>query len=199
MAYRDFKISDIKQKFSLNQSSRKLFREVKLVEPSLLLLQVLERNQLMRRTTEKAVSEHIISPILSEVQVNNADKITLFSGEILTADKKLGLNGELDFLFIREAHAFEIYAPIINVTEAKLDKALDKSVGQAAAQMIGARLFNKNNKSPIETIFGAVTNGEVWLFIQLENDTIWIDDDRYYLHELPKLLGVFQKIVDFYY
>jgi hypothetical protein len=199
MAYRDFKLNDLNVKFGIHQREAKLFHNIKLIQPSDWLFQTLERNQKkIRMTTEKAVSEAIIMPILSAVQENNEDELTLFSGENLLADKSVGLNGEVDFLFIKQPQAYEIYAPVINVTEAKLNKAIEKSIAQAAAQMVGARVFNQKNDNPIETIFGVVTNGDKWIFLKLEKELLLIDSDRYSSENLPELLGAFQLMADFY-
>jgi hypothetical protein len=198
MAYRDFKLSDLKIKFNLTQRSEKLFSVVPNIEPSETLLLIIERSRKMRITTEKAVSEAIIMPVLSEIQIRNEDKLTLFSGENLLADKSLGLNGEVDFLIIREPQSYEVIAPIINVTEAKFNRAIENSIAQAAAQMMGARVFNQKHNCPYVTIYGCITNGSDWLFLKLEDNVLLVDTDKYVTRNLSELLGVLQNIIDFY-
>lgn len=201
MAYRKFlNLNDIEKKFNVTQKAKRIFEQpIQEAQPSDWLVETLERNRgTIRMSTEKAVSEAIIMPILSEVQLRNKDKLTLFSGEILVGDKAMGLNGEIDFFFINRPDSYSVYAPVINVTEAKLNQAIEKSLAQAAAQMLGARKFNEKNDSPIQTIHGAVANAAEWQFLKLEEDTIWIDTDRYQTEKLSELLGVFQVIVDFY-
>ena len=161
------------------------------------MIKVIKRKSI-RPTTEKAVSASTISPILIEVQDNNEDKTSLFSGENLNADRAAGLNGEVDFIFVNRPDVFEIIAPVFNITEAKFNQAVEKSIGQAAAQMIGARVFNQKHKNPIETIFGCVTNANQWIFLKLEKTHLYIDTDEYSSRNIPELLGVFQKIVNFY-
>jgi hypothetical protein len=56
----------------------------------------------------------------------------------------------------------------------------------------------KKNKSPYETIYGVVTNGFDWIFLKLEGQTVFVDMNRYYLVQLPLLMGIFQHIVDQY-
>jgi hypothetical protein len=199
MAYRDFKTSDLKEKFGLTIKSALLFPKITNVDASSLLLQILERNKgNLRMITEKIVSEAIILPILLEIQVSNRPKISLFSGQILNIDKSKGLNGELDFLFVNQPDALELSTPIICITEAKLDSALEKAVNQAAAQMIAAQIFNEKDKQNIHVIHGAVSNGFQWLFLRLENNILTIDTEQYSVANLPQLLGVLQTIVDFY-
>jgi hypothetical protein len=64
--------------------------------------------------------------------------------------------------------------------------------------MYAARLFNQENNEPYETIYGAVTNAYDWVFMKLEGNTIYIDNERYFINELPKLLGILQFIVNQY-
>ena len=201
MAYRDFKISDLEKNFGI-KTKQTAFLPTKIipVEPSSWLLQTLEiKRKAKPNTTEKAVSESIIDPILTEVTVRNADKITLFSGENLRADIGKGLNGEIDFLMVHQHEALELTEPVINITEAKLNQALEKSLAQAGSQMIGARVFNANHGVPIQTIHGAVTNGKNWIFMKLDGDTLFIDTEKdYSTANLPEILGIFQVIIDSY-
>ena len=204
MAYRDFKFSDLEEKLGIKQSQKKLFPELmKPLKPSDWLTQTLNfyrENAVL--TTEKAVSEAIVFPILQEIKSRNKNKLQLFSGEILEADKLKGLNGECDFIFTKEPNTVYLKAPIIQVTEAKKNDMSDpRSLSQTAAQMVGVRVFNKNNtkdKPPIETIYGACTNGYEWIFLKLEGQTVFVDTDRYNLVNLPQLLGILQTVVDFY-
>jgi len=64
--------------------------------------------------------------------------------------------------------------------------------------MVAARLFNQSENQPLETIFGGVTNGDVWQFLKRENKTIFIDTKKYFLDNLEQILGVLQAIIDFY-
>ena len=197
MAYRDFNISDLQNKLGLKLSSEKLFPNFKPVSPSSWLTESLEKKRrTIRITTEKAVSEVVISTVLADIQDRNTDKTTLFSGEILTADKSLGLNGEIDFIFVGQANAPEIVYPVISITEAKLNQSIEKAKSQAIAQMRGAQVYNKKHNTESHTIYGVITNGTQWIFMRLENDTITFDDNEYLINDLPSILGIFQEIIN---
>ena len=199
MAYRDFKLADLENKFGIVQHQVHLFDVIKPIQPTAWLIETLRKKRSgIRPTTEKAVSESTISAILTEVQELNQDKLTLFSGENLNADRAAGLNGEIDFLFVNRPDVFEILVPVINITEAKFNQAIERSIAQAAAQMVGARVFNQKNNNPIKTIFGCVTNANQWIFLKLEDNNLLIDKSEYSPTNLPELLGAFQSIVDFY-
>jgi hypothetical protein len=199
MAYRDFKLQDLQDKFGLVQSEKKLFSNIQAIQPSDWLIETIQKKRrTIRITTEKAISEAVISAILAEVQDRNSDKITLFSGENLPADRAKGLNGEVDFLVIGQPAVFEITRPVISITEAKLNQAIDRSLTQAAAQMLGAQVFNRSAKHPVEVIHGVVTNGTQWIFLKLDNQNLIVDTDEYLTANLAELLGVLQTAIDFY-
>lgn len=63
--------------------------------------------------------------------------------------------------------------------------------------MCGAKVFNQQNNQPISPIFGCVTTGDEWLFMQM-SDVLLIDTRKYFINELGELLAVFQHIIDQY-
>jgi len=198
MAYKDFKFKDISKEFSIRQIVGDLFKPtLGEIEASAHLLRCLKMAKEFPLTTEKAISEALVFPILQEIKINNRQTIELFSGERLVADKSKGLTGECDFIFAKAPGSKELIAPIINITEAKRgDIDNPNSLAQAAAQLIGARVFNQKNDTPIDPVYGACTSGYEWVFMKLEEKTIIIDKNRYSILKLPQLLGVLQHIVD---
>lgn len=198
MAYKDFKFKDISKEFSIRQTVGELFKPtLSEIEPSGHLLRCLEMAKEFPLTTEKAISEALVFPILQEIKINNRKTIELFSGERLVADKSKGLTGECDFIFAKAPGSKELIAPIINITEAKRgDIDNPNSLAQAAAQLIGARVFSQKNDTPIDPVYGACTSGYEWVFMKLEKKNIIIDKNRYSILKLPQLLGVLQHIVD---
>jgi hypothetical protein len=199
MAYRNFKLQELQDKFGVQQQAKDLFPNLKLIPPSDWLIQTIQKKRRgLRITTEKAVSEAIISAVLIEIQERNYQKTTLFSGENLLADKQLGLNGEVDFMFVKQPEASEIVVPVISITEAKLNLSIEKSKSQAIAQMLGAQYFNNKSENPISVIHGVVTNGTQWLFMRLDGKMITVDENEYLINDLASIIGVFQAIIDFY-
>jgi hypothetical protein len=199
MAYRDFKERDLREKFHIQQKIQPVFDAESFapISPSERLLHSLEDAKLITLSTEKAVSERIVSPILAELKRLNPATIQIFSGEIINADKSVGLNGEIDFIITRSTDTIEPQAPILSITEAKIGK-IDKAVPQATSQMLGAQVFNQNNHEKLTTIHGVVTDGTSWLLLKLENLNLTIDNKYYFSNDLPTLLGALQKVIDFY-
>ena len=198
MAYRDFKMNDLTKKFGIQEIGTNLFDVLKIekIAPSDKLLSDLADAELITLSTEKAVSERLVSPVLAEMAKRNRD-LQIFSGEIIVADKKQGLNGELDFILARKPWTRKPHNPLLCVTESKLG-LINSGVDQATAQMLGLRIFNQNNGYSEDTIHGAVTDGTSWRFLKLEGTQLLLDLHVYSIENLPLLLGVLQRIFDFY-
>jgi hypothetical protein len=199
MAYRDFSMEDLEQKFGIREIGKEIFdiKLIKRIEPSQKLVDDLEEARYITLSTEKAVSERLVAPILVEVKKRNLDKIQVFSGEIIKADSKLGLNGEIDFIFARTPETLKPKNALLTITESKLG-LIDGSVQQAAAQMIGIKVFNDNKGHSEGIIFGAVTDGTTWRFLKLEGNNFYVDTHKLTIDNLPLLLGVLQSIIDTY-
>lgn len=199
MAYRDFHMEDLEEKFNIEEKIIELFNpsKIKHIEPSKKLREDLTDARLITLSTEKALSERMVSPILAEMKKLNDDFLQIFSGEIIKADSSIGLNGEIDFLFSKTPETTKPKNPIFCITEAKIG-LIDKAFPQAIAQMIGVRLFNKNKNHELAAVHGSVTDGKSWRFLKLEGNNIYIDKNEFATNELPLLLGVLQEIINFY-
>ncbi len=197
MSYRKFTLTSFEKAFGITATSTTLFVNVKPCEADNLLSAELAENIIYPMFTEKARSEYLISPILRFIRRKNSENLTLFSGYELKVDKQRGLVGYCDFLFSRSSVPIEVKAPIICLVEAKREN-LDAGVGQCAAEMLAARLFNQEADNNIEIVHGAITSGTEWLFLRLEGETLLIDSRRYALANLPELLGALQAVIDVY-
>ena len=198
MAYRNFKMRDLKEKFGIQEIGTDLFKvaAIKPIEPSLNLINKLADAPFITLSTEKAVSEQLVAPVLVEVAKLN-DFVQIFSGETITGDKSLGLNGEIDFVFAKIPITTKPDTPIFCVVEAKIGRVIE-AFPQATAQMLGVRYFNKKYGNPIETVHSIVTDGTTWRILKLEGEIVFVDQNNFSTNNLPVLLGVLQEIVNFY-
>jgi hypothetical protein len=197
MSYSQFTFKGVKKQFSLTEIKQPLFPNIEEIPISDWLKKTLAITMTLSLNSEKARSEGIVAPFLFELQACNPDKIMLFSGEALDIDSQQGLNGECDFILSQNPHSTTIDAPIFCIVEAK-QHIIEKNLGQCVAQMIGAREFNQIENTPINILFGAVTTGEIWQFLKLEDKTIYTDINRYYIENTNKIMGILQSIVNFY-
>jgi hypothetical protein len=192
MAYSEFKLKELVKQFDLTiQENQDLFADISEVESSEILKVALKENAALAVdiNTEKARSELIIAPILLEVRRQLNYQIGLFSGSEFNVAPEKGLNGTCDFLMSLSAERLFISAPVITLVEAKKED-IKAGLGQCAAEMLAAQLFNEEEGNQIPVIYGAVTSGTVWRFLKLEGKIVDIDAIEYYLRDVGKILGI---------
>lgn len=196
MGYSNYKtLKQVVTKFNLSTERTCFFENVKLVEPSDWLKQSMKIASAVSLSNEKVKSERLISPILSEIHILHQDKFALYSGEDLNIQPENDLNGPCDFFFSANPKSYLLQAPIIALTEAK-DEDMDYGIAQCTAQMIGAQIFNELEGSPYNTIWGCATTGGEWRFLQLNQKTIFVDINTFYIDKLELLLGVFHHVLE---
>jgi hypothetical protein len=196
MTYADLNFQDFRKKFGYENRLQELFSSVKSVKASNRLIEELKDAENFRLHSKKAKSEWIIVPILRELCRLNPNFLTVYSGESLDINIENGLSGVCDFILAKDIRTYTISYPLVQIVEAP-EGDIDLGVAQCAAQMIGSKIYNEQNNTPIDIIYGCVTSGSLWLFLQL-SDKIFINNDVYYTSNLNELLGVFQSIIDYY-
>jgi hypothetical protein len=145
-------------------------------------------------STEKAKSEMIIAPVLIEVRRLLDNQISLFSGIDFNVDIEKGLNGFCDFLISLSPQQLYVTSPVIALVEAKNDN-LKQGLAQCMAEMIAAEKLNQSEGNNIKSIYGCVTNGNQWLFLQLTNNKVIVDLDEYYINQPEKIIGIFVNMI----
>ena len=201
MAYNKFTLQETVEKFGLHiQYVDTILEEIHPKPPSQWLIQTLRKGlpRATRMRTEKARSELIIAPILLELQELRSKQMSFFSGVSFDVDKKQGLSGRCDFLICRDEEKSFITAPIIAIVEAKNDN-LEAGLGQCAAEMYAAQLFNQKKQSAIKSVYGVVTTGVIWQFLKLEGAVLFIERIEKtfdFEHNLDELLGIFLGMIE---
>lgn len=198
MAYSNFTFAKLKKEYGIEQKDAEVVvrLSIRAIEPSARLRQDINDAKLIPLYSEKAKSEAIIYPIIREIKLKNPH-ITVFSGYALNLENHKELSGAPDFMFSVQEGTIEPKSPIFCLFESK-NKEPHEGFAQCAAEMYAARLFNQENGDPYETIYGAVTNAYDWVFLKLEGNTVFIDNERYFLNDLPRILGIMQFIIDQY-
>ncbi len=108
-------------------------------------------------------------------------------------DEASGLKGECDFVFSLSRVQDFISAPIFCITEAK-KQDLEQGTVQCTAQLLGARKLNElEGNPPLATLYGCSTTGIEWRFLKLTDRTVTLDEDRYLITDLVKLLAYYSK------
>lgn len=192
MAYENFTLEQIVTDFDyVIEEGVSLFSDVTEIQLDDFFVNYLQNNIPLAVAigTEKAKSELIIAPILVEVRRILNNQISLFSGIKFNVDSTRGLVGFCDFIISLSRQQSFVRAPIVTIVEAKNDN-LKSGYAQCMAAMIGAKLFNEQKGAAIARIFGAVTNGNQWKFLKLNENTIFIDVEDYYIDRLAKIVSI---------
>jgi hypothetical protein len=195
MAYTDFSVFDLRQQFGVQFRAATLFPQLLSIEPTAWLEETLRKGLELGFNSEKSRSERLVTPVLMELSDRNHRAFSIYSGMNLDVDTSAGLRGECDFIFSYSRIQDFIAAPVFCIAEAK-KQDLELGTIQCAAQLIAARRLNEQEQNPIRTLYGCSTTGVEWRFLKYEGTEFILDENRYYLAQLPALLGALQAIVD---
>jgi hypothetical protein len=197
MAYSDFTLEDIKQKFQLLiREDTDVFAHVNGVEVSETLQTILHEYVplALAINTEKSRSELMIAPILVEFRRLARRQVSLFSGLEFHVDAQQGLNGVCDFILSHSTEQLYITTPTIMIVEAK-NENMKAGLPQCLAAMVAARLFNERRENRLDILYGVVTTGNNWKFLQWTEGTMYIDLAEYYISNPGQLLGILLSMV----
>ena len=139
----------------------------------------------------------LIAPILLEIRQIFDQKVGFFSGTEFNVDVEAGLNGFCDFLLTASSEIYEISSPVITLVEAK-NENIKGGLGQCIAEMLAAQRFNAQHDQKFP-VYGVVTTGMIWKFLRLEEKTLWIDQEDYFIKEIDKLLGILSSPFQFHF
>lgn len=191
MSYSAFTLRKAKEELNLNfVEGVKFIPNLNVITPSANSTEFLHESipLAIAMGSEKARSELIISPILFEVRKQLNRQISFFSGEEFNVDESIGLNGVCDFLISRSTEQLFVESPVVAIVEAKKDD-LKSGLGQCIAEMVAAQRFNLNRQNAIDVIYGCVTSGNRWIFLQLKEQTLTIDLEEYVIPPVGWLLN----------
>jgi hypothetical protein len=196
MAYAEFTLDTVHKALGIALRQGVLFETVACLEVPPWLQEALRKGRHVSLLSEKVRSELIVMPLLLTSRELCGNKFAIYSGQRLDVDPQRGLVGECDFILTTTQPMPILRSPIAVILEAKKHD-IEASLGQCAAQMVGAQLFIQTDSRQDRVIFGCVTSasGEAWQFLKLDQTTLTIDWGRYYIDNVGRILGMFQAIV----
>ena len=196
MAYSDFTLNELKQKFQLLVDEKTdLFADVAEVELPATLADLLRRYLplAINLTTDKARSELVTAPVLMEFKLLHDDRISLFSGLEFNVDDAAGLRGRCDYILSQNSEQLVLTAPVCVLVEAKNENIV-AGIPQCLAEMVAALRFNAAQGLPTRPVFGAVTTGIQWRFLKLDGVQAFIDAAEYPIQNPKKIFGILHYI-----
>jgi len=198
MSYSKFNLDELLTNFNLNLVELQgKFNNLPEIVPSK-ILQELFKDYIplaIAIGSEKARSELIVAPILVEIKKQLNNQISIFSGIEFNVNPDQGLNGFCDFIISSSTRQLIIEAPVITLVEAKNDN-LKSGFSQCIAEMLAAQIFNQRKSNNINKIYGIVTTGTIWQFLELESETIIVDLEEYSINNLPKIFGILISLLE---
>ena len=192
MAYSDFNLSRVREAFGLVvEEPKSLFLETLPTQASDYLTIALDENLALATAinTEKARSEMVIAPVLLEVRRQLNYEIGFFSGTEFNIDSAQGLTGYCDYILSAIKDSYEVRSPVLMLVEAK-NENIKAGLGQCAAEMIAAQILNAKSGLESQTVYGCVTTGTDWKFLELSDRTLKIDQRDYFINEIPLILSI---------
>lgn len=194
LTYSQISIQDLRDKLGITLETEAFLPEVEASIVPDWLHTYLEINRLSPAIakSEKAVSEMLITPILSAIKDQNKEKVALFSGEPFAGGE---LSGFCDFIFAANPKAYLPEPPILVLVEAK-KQDIYGGIPQCVAEMYVAQMINKKANVKSDTVFGCVTTGTEWLFLKLRQQRAITDPTILYFNDLPKIMGIFQYMIN---
>lgn len=193
MAYRDFTFKRAITELNLSLVEKEgVFNLIPEIAPTPALIELLESYSPLALGvgTEKSRSEFIIAPILAHARKIAESRFSLFSGVNFSVAPERGLTGFCDFILSRSIQQQFVTAPVIAIVEAK-NENVSTGFGQCVAEMVAAQIFNeREGNQQVETVYGSVTTGTNWRFLQLKDSEVILDTREYYLEGLDKILGI---------
>ena len=194
MTYSDFTLEIVEKVLGVRVQPADLFPALSPLSVPTWLQDLLEKGKQLALISEKARSEFIVAPILLASRELSQNTVAIYSGQRLDVQPEQGLVGECDFILSATPPVPVLHAPIVTIVEAKKND-VEGGLGQCAAQMVGARLLNQKEGREGVSVFGCVTTGETWQFLQLHQTELALDRGRYYLDNVGGILAVFQAMI----
>lgn len=188
MAYADFTLDSVEAELGVAQRPGAIFPELADIDPPVWLVDQLARGMSLALVSEKARSEFIVAPILLAVRELSGDRVSILSGPKLDVDPLRRLAGECDFLLSLAEPLPRLRPPLLAVLEAKRND-IEAGLGQCAAQLVAAQLFNERAGLTGRPVHGCVTTGEDWQFLRLDGQELVIDPRRRYIDRLGAVLA----------
>lgn len=140
--------------------------------------------------SEFAICENLIYPVLKQVWKAYSSKFILWSHESLNYDETL--SGFPEYILAKRSPLGKVVfdQPYFLLVEAKQDK-FKEGWGQCAAEMVAAQRLNQH---PQITVFGIVSNGELWQFGKLEGNVFTKHTTPYIIENLDQLFAAVHSI-----
>ncbi len=193
MAFTDFKSADEVQKAYQIKYIEEDFFVITPASPPKYFVQELEfsRANFDIFTSEASRCESVIYPVLREVCKRFVRYYSLWSHKSISANTIL--SGTPDYIIARRSELGKnvLGSPLVLVTEAKQND-FNKDWGQCLAELVAAQKLNDNEH---QTVYGIVTDAELWQFGKLEGKLFTKNQTRVKIDNLDEIFGALDTLM----
>jgi len=193
MAYTDFTVLELRRQFGVGLRAEKLFAESVSIEPTEWLRQSIRMGLTVGIINERARAERLATPVLLELCTRTNCAFSVHSAAIPDAAQVSGGNNSFT-CSLNRLQDF-ITPPVFLVMNISY-RETEEELLPLLQQLIAARRLNELAGCPTQPLYGCSTTGVEWRFLKYEGTEFILDENRYYLAQLPALLGALQAIVD---
>ncbi len=194
MAFSDFKnISEVQKRYKIKYEEASFILD-KEINPSQSFIEDFEFNKknIDIFTSEASRSEIIISPMLREMYKNHCDNYSFWIQKSISFDEML--SGTPDYIFSKKSSLGKtvLETPIVVVVEAKKND-FEQGWGQCLAELIASQKINGN---PQRSVYGIVTDGNLWQFGRLKLDIFTKNEENYTIDSISKVYGALEFLAN---
>jgi helix-turn-helix protein len=69
-------------------------------------------------------------------------------------------------------------------------------LSQCIAEMIASKILNQEEGNIKIKVYGSVTSGNLWKFLKMEKNRVFVDLDDYGIKDVGKILGILSEMVE---
>ena len=192
MAFSDFKsIADVQKKYKIKYKEDNFVLAQELPPPEGFLKDFeFYRENIDIFTSEASRSEIIISPLLREIYKNYYREYSFWIHKSIVYDEVL--SGTPDYIFSKKSELGKtvLEKPIVIIVEAKKND-FEQGWGQCLAELVALQKINENLQ---RVVYGIVTDGNLWQFGKLIEDTFIKNLENFTIDKLSRLYGALEYL-----
>ena len=194
MSFSEFKsISEVQKAYKIKYEEGKFILE-KNIFPSQVFIEDFQFNKenIDIFSSEASRSELIISPLLREMYKNHSNNYSFWIQKSISFDNVL--SGTPDYILSKKSSLGKtvLETPIVIVVEAKKND-FEQGWGQCLAELVASQ---KINQSTAKSVYGIVTDGNLWQFGRLKEEIFTKNEDNYIIDNISKLYGALEFLAN---
>jgi hypothetical protein len=194
MSFSEFKdILEVQKAYNIKYEDGKFISETNISPPQVFIEDFqFNKENLDIFSSEASRSELIISPLLREIYKNHKNNYSFWIQKSISFDNVL--SGTSDYIFSKKSSLGKtvLENPIVIVVKAKKND-FEQGWGQCLAELVASQ---KINKSPEKSVYGIVTDGNLWQFGRLKEEIFTKNEDNYIIDYISKLYGALEFLAN---